>query len=133
MPLEEEVGINSFALTAVPLYIENPYHFQRKSMLRRLVSIWLMVSILGYGLALAGDFHGKPLAGNAVTHDHPGDPAPAADNDCGHCSHGLQHLLGLESRFDFPVPQFKAPLYGDAPVLFTTPPLRLIQRPPISA
>ncbi len=65
-------------------------------MLRRLLVCWLLISIQGYGLALAADLHGQShdqTAACAVTHQGDAGAAHASDGD--HCNHGLFHLLGL--------------------------------------
>ncbi|WP_456380182.1 hypothetical protein [Thiolapillus sp.] len=73
-------------------------------MLGRVLKIWLIVSILGYGMALAADVHGELAADDmhlsVDNTDAPGDPAD--DSDCNHCAHGTSHLLGLNCSSDIP-------------------------------
>ncbi len=68
-------------------------------MLRRILITWLVVSILGYGMAVAADVHSE-LATDQ-THaigDHTTNPSDTDDaSDCDHCCHGVIHLLGLHS------------------------------------
>lgn len=67
-------------------------------MIRRLIITWLVISILGYGMATAADVHyGESPADQVValenSADLPNDPhiLPAHDQ----CGHGYSHLLGL--------------------------------------
>lgn len=66
-------------------------------MIRRLIITWLVMSILGYGMAFAADMHfGESPVDLVVlddTSNTPGDPHDLSTND--HCSHGSFHLLGL--------------------------------------
>ncbi len=77
-------------------YIERNIRNHRLSMLRRLLLVWLVTSILGYGMALAYDLHGQPGDTAAVTTGHlpPADDDHHSD-DGDHCCHGAVHLLGL--------------------------------------
>ncbi len=67
-------------------------------MIHRLIITWLVISILGYGMAIAADVHyGETQADQVVALDDagnlPDDPhgLPAHDQ----CGHGSFHLLGL--------------------------------------
>jgi len=68
-------------------------------MLRRLLITWIIVSILGYGMAVVADVHFESAIDR--THaigDHTPDPidldgSPSCDHGC----HGVIHLLGLKS------------------------------------
>ncbi|WP_456416701.1 hypothetical protein [Thiolapillus sp.] len=75
-------------------------------MLSRALKIWLIVSILGYGMALAADVHGELTADgvhlSANSADHPLSGDSADDSDCNHCAHGSSHLLGLNSTSGIP-------------------------------
>lgn len=66
-------------------------------MLRRFLITWLVVSILGYGMALAADVRDEMATDQThVVSDqgtNPGDTDHA--NNCDHCCHGVSHLLGL--------------------------------------
>lgn len=67
-------------------------------MLARLLKIWLIVSILGYGMALAADVHGELTVDNdlQLSSGDTGSPDSSADDTgCHHCAHGVSHLLGL--------------------------------------
>jgi len=74
------------------------------SMLSHLLKIWLIVSILGYGMALAADVHGKQTVDgahlSAVSPDNPADSG--GDSGCNHCAHGISHLLGLNCNNSMP-------------------------------
>ncbi len=107
-------------------------------MFRRLIITWLVVSILGYGMALAADLH----AGLATDPVHAsGDHATSSDahaNDaddagcCDHCCHGVAHLLGLKrcDTFDLSAERGVFPLSPTvSPVSFSPPSLL---RPPIT-
>jgi len=69
-------------------------------MLRRLLSLLLILSIFGYGLALAVDLHGNspedPVAAMHPLADSASHQQGMDDGD--HCSHGAVHLLGMERR-----------------------------------
>ncbi len=70
------------------------------SMFARFLKIWLIVSILGYGIALASEVHNEPVDNKVVqlSADHPQSDTVndvTDDSDCNHCGHGTSHLLGL--------------------------------------
>ena len=68
-----------------------------------------MLTILGYGVALAADVHSEQVSGLAHDMDKHTDGDYLMNHDNGedavhdHCSHGISHLLGLntDSVFDF--------------------------------
>jgi hypothetical protein len=72
-------------------------------MFRRFIATWLMLSILGYGMAVTADVQHETAA-QSGTHSHlladadaPTDhPDQTADSD--HCCHGVVHLLGLSQE-----------------------------------
>ncbi|WP_041067143.1 hypothetical protein [Thiolapillus brandeum] len=109
------------------------YYFAGALMPYRLINIWLIISILGYSLVLAADIHGELLLQDnpgyveKISHDK------AADTDCGHCSHGTLHILGLENAFVFYLAQLNSPLRDDHQISFIPPIPQVIHRPPISA
>lgn len=106
-------------------------------MFRRFVATWLMLSILGYGMAVAAGVHHESTHKDGHSHALP-DPDPQqsaldqqADSD--HCCHGIAHLIGLSSEtltlstshLQSPVLRYTEPLHS----LSLTPSFR----PPISA
>lgn len=101
-------------------------------MFRRILVTWLIVSILGYGVALAADVHGEQRGESGYS---AADPAPAqdqhADSDCGHCSHGVTHLLGLASGLTAAPVILNHRFQADYLVSHLSPPLRRHLRPPI--
>ncbi len=104
-------------------------------MLRRLLITWLVVSILGYGMAVVADVHNE-LATDQ-THaigDHATNPGDTDDaSGCDHCCHGVIHLLGLNSAETFNLAADRSILlipYSVSLISFS-PPLPL--RPPIAA
>lgn len=101
-------------------------------MLRHLIILWLIVSIPGYGLALAADVHDELLPKDTAGYEQPtSDGSTPTDNDCGHCSHGIQHLLGLQNHFSlYTLPTVEL-LQGCLPAHFTAPIPQAIHRPPI--
>ncbi len=103
-------------------------------MLRRFIITWLIVSILGYGMALAADVHGELLSddGYSTLDNVPGQDQHG-DSDCGHCSHGTIHMLGLENSFTTPVIPLGNLLQCDYRAEMQAPPLQLPLRPPIFA
>ena len=65
-------------------------------MVRHLIITWLVISILGYGMAIAADVHDEEtqvMTVGDVTHLHD-DPhtLPAHDQ----CGHGSFHLLAIQ-------------------------------------
>ena len=103
-------------------------------MLRRLLVSWLIVSILGYGMALAADVHGELQDEASYSSlDSTADQDPHGDSGCGHCSHGATHLLGLEATFSRSFAQLSDSLQCDHRADPTDPLLRLPLRPPIQA
>ncbi len=101
-------------------------------MLRRLLVTCLIVSILGYGMALAADVHGELDADDRVAAlDTGADQDPHSDSGCGHCSHGIIHLLGLEASFVGLIAPRTEVLQCDHRSLLVSPSLRNLLRPPI--
>ncbi len=99
-------------------------------MLRRLLVIWLVISILGYGVALAADVHGEQQHqyGYAATDD--GGHASHAGVDCGHCAHGTAHLTGLHFAFDLQTVEAGRPARSDyRPALLSPPPQETLKPP----
>ena len=68
-------------------------------MLRGLIISWLILSILGTGMAVAIDFHDESLPEQAqLLNDHSGlSDQSESDALHDHCSHASFHLLGLNS------------------------------------
>ena len=80
---------------------------------RRLLALWVLVSLLGYGSAWAMDLHEalSPMQASGQFADVttavlPADRqhAPERAPDCDHCCHGLSHLLGLSVSLSCVVP-----------------------------
>ncbi len=67
--------------------------------LRRVLITWLIVSILGNGMAVAADVHNELASDQTHTlDDHAANPGDTDNyDDCDHCCHGVTHLLGLNS------------------------------------
>ena len=79
-------------------------------MLARLLKIWLIVSIFGYGLVLAADLHGELTLDHVVQlsdHDSSMDNT-TDDGGCHHCAHGISHLLGLSYLGGISVPDARS-------------------------
>lgn len=104
-------------------------------MLRRLLITWLIVSILGYGMALAADVHNKQSTDHTheIGHNtaHPADVDDASDSD--HCCHGVIHLLGLNQAEAIKLSADHAVLWTPYPVSSVSSPPASLFRPPISA
>ncbi len=78
-------------------------------MLRRLLTIWLIISTLGYGSAMATDLHEDETdeSSQAYQFEHnsqDNDDTLADDNpdpglqtrlSCDHCCHGAAHVVGI--------------------------------------
>ncbi|MEW8050738.1 MAG: hypothetical protein AB2810_05325 [Candidatus Thiodiazotropha endolucinida] len=106
-------------------------------MLRRLIILWLILSIHGYGMAVAADAHHEILAESGMHNHALSDLAGHPDNsdhpvDSDHCCHGIIHILGLIESITVPhleLAALPALLHSDEVVSLTLTP-RL--RPPIS-
>ncbi|RRS31784.1 MAG: hypothetical protein OI74_12935 [Gammaproteobacteria bacterium (ex Lamellibrachia satsuma)] len=104
-------------------------------MLRRLLIAWLIVSILGYGMALAADAHNEQSTGH--THEigdnttHTADADDASDSD--HCCHGGIHLIGLTQAETIKLSAVQGILRTPYPVSRVSSPPAFLFRPPISA
>ncbi len=101
-------------------------------MLRRLLLIWLVTSILGYGMALAYDAHETQVNDSVAASDLVSSAIDADHCDDGdHCCHGVVHLLGLGYRpalglnFDNAAPAVAegANLHSLAPMALFRPPI----------
>jgi hypothetical protein len=85
----------------------------RYPVMRRLLALWLLVSLLGYSSAWAvdmhesdGDRHEMAVSSPAdaglyidTTTDPAGDPTGdhAVDSCCSHCCHGMSHLVAISA------------------------------------
>jgi len=82
-------------------------------MLRRIIAIWLIMSILGYGTVLAADVHveiGQAEHPAQILSDEdsqPGAMDQQAHSD--HCCHGIAHLLGFASQITISVVTASSP------------------------
>lgn len=84
-------------------------------MFRRLVAIWLMLSILGYGMAVTADVHNESVQSHdhvlLLTDTHTDSDPVGQEIDCDHCCHGLAHMLGLVSEAEeLPVTGISLPI-----------------------
>ncbi|MEW7986195.1 MAG: hypothetical protein AB2805_02325 [Candidatus Thiodiazotropha sp.] len=82
-------------------------------MLRRLIILWLILSIHGYGIAVAADTHHEILAESGMNNHalaglagHPDNPDHPVDSD--HCCHGVIHILGLIESITVPTLELAA-------------------------
>ncbi len=101
-------------------------------MLRRLLIAWLIVSILGYGMALAADAHNKQSTDH--THEIGDNTTHTADaDDSDHCCHGGIHLLGLTQAETIKLSADQGILRTPYPVSRVSSPPASLFRPPISA
>ena len=105
-------------------------------MIQKILISWLIITILGYGLALSIDVHNVKVPDVAVGIDihNIGDHSDHQDSDTAknhnHCSHGSSHLLGLnfDSLFNLPIDK-SIYLARHSISLVTSPSSRLL-RPP---
>ena len=69
------------------------------SVIKRIISLYLLISVLGYGFAVASDFHNQVIDTGEHSHlisdDAEHDDEHSSFNDPDHCCHGVSHLLGL--------------------------------------
>ena len=100
----------------------------------RFLIFWLILSILGYGMAMAADLH-DGLHGD--DHQQSADHQAAQNTDheagCDHCCHGLMHLLGLPKSEAFELISCDARVQTSYLVKSTRSPPSPLFRPPISA
>ncbi len=105
-------------------------------MRRRLLLIWLIVSVLGYGIALAADLHGLGGAHAGATlqldNAHGDDPDGGSATDYDHCCHGAAHLLGLGHSLGATPTLQGPPPRIEARVALACPPPSSPYRPPIT-
>ena len=102
-------------------------------MFRRFLITWLVLSILGYGMAMAADVHNELSTNQThVISDHAAN-FTHADNadDCDHCCHGIFHLLGLVNAKKFGFTAYSFTLLSPYSITITTPPNTTPFRPPI--
>ena len=103
-------------------------------MLRRFLSIWLAVSILGYGMAMAAGVHAESAPDSSHFSADESDISSDQHNgtDCDHCCHGIIHLLGLIDTSTFvvsigrsvlPIPYSRS-LYSFLPKSPLRPPIK---------
>ncbi len=93
------------------------------SVMRRLVALWLLVSLLGYGSVWAVDLHESDADSQAISVSMVADTNADIDADtgttdehavdtcCTHCCHGLSHLIAISTAHghDFsPRPETKS-------------------------
>ena len=64
---------------------------------RRLLTILVVLSMLGYGSAWAFDTHAFNLAGDTAIGAHDQAGAALDETGCDHCCHASAHLVGLVS------------------------------------
>ena len=113
----------------------HPYLFDYQLlMLRRLLITWLIVSILGYGMALAADVHNEPATNQTYTvDDHAENPSDTDHaNSCDHCCHGVSHLLGLSCANPISLAADRSLLRTPYAVSLISFPPPSILRPPIT-
>lgn len=99
-------------------------------MLRKFLTIWLIVSTLGYGTAWAMDTHWNNTSQPAAVHD--GGMSGHDDSTNGpfsdHCCHGIIHLLGmLPTTYIIPLSvntQLETPLTSSHHPWAAAPPLQ---------
>lgn len=66
---------------------------------RFLLILWLIGSLLGYGVAAAAELHGGcAVDGAHGLADVPQHPADDISHDGDHCAHGVFHLVGLTAE-----------------------------------
>ena len=117
--------------------------------MRRLLALWLLVSLLGYGSLLAMDLHGVDFAGDPTGH-HPGPQSAgiaaavvdsvvtdlaadqAVDSACDHCCHGISHLIGLSGADILIAYSLDARAAGSRSVALISRTLSPDLRPPIA-
>jgi hypothetical protein len=74
-------------------------------MLRRLLTIFVVLSVLGYGTTQAFDAHALDFADQTEIGSHDHSKAGLDEACCDHSCHASAHLVGLASS----LPRFPAP------------------------
>ena len=100
-------------------------------MIRRFLSIWLILSIFGYGIAMAAEIH------SSFDQDHEHSIQDHSDNrdhndvdNCDHCCHGGLHLLGLHSNHRINVVENSKLNNASHLVNYVSPDTQRLNRPP---
>ena len=107
-------------------------------MLRRLILIWLISSVFGYGIAVAFDHHDDVPSQQheqmqSTEHSSHGHNDSNDDSTCGHCSHSAAHLLGLPHTVSVAIPDSRSQqLHSNSLFGYSISPPALL-RPPIQA
>ena len=104
-------------------------------MLRSLLIVWLLISNLGYGMALLSDVHGgASLNTDTLSPHHLSHATDHLDteDECDHCCHGLTHLLGLIKTDSLGPTVTQATIATPYSPPFTAPPPKKPFRPPIT-
>ena len=104
-------------------------------MLRHFFIAWLILSILGYGMAMAADVHNDQASDHThAISDHVNSQSDSDDSvGCDHCCHGVIHLLGLNSTETFYLVADRSIVHAPYLVSFTSVSPPSILRPPITA
>ncbi|GEM_PF-2549620 len=109
--------------------------FPRSPLIRRLLAVWISLSILGFGMAVAADAH-PPMADQAPFVGEPSHDGGQADpgagcGDC--CGHAAAHLLGLTAAEAFPPLPFSGVFRARFSPAATAHTPEALLRPPIRA
>lgn len=103
-------------------------------MQRYFLIFWLILSILGYGIAMAADMHaGLHGEDHQLTADHPAPHDADHEAGCDHCCHGFMHLLGLPKSHAFELVSCRVSVQTPYRVKSTSSPPSSLFRPPIAA
>ena len=108
--------------------------------MRRLLTLWLVISLLGYSSVWAMDLHGAASGADQTAQQSldvdSGAMDPQADHaneaDCDHCCHGMSHLIALSADGISAVPKLGNDTHGSVRVLFLSHTLSPDLRPPIA-
>jgi len=106
-----------------------------RTVYRHLLITWLVVSLLGYGIALNADMHHDLDTDQTHTIvDHAANPDNTDDGSSDdHCCHGIAHLLGLSSSRVHSVQTNNSVLLITYSASLISPPPLSLFRPPIHA
>lgn len=108
--------------------------------MRRLLSLWLAISLLAYSSAWAMDLHGSVSGAEQSVQQLSdlanGEPDQQTDvsieTDCDHCCHGASHLLALSPNGLPTLYSQSSDAQHSQPVLFVSRSLSPDLRPPIA-
>jgi len=103
-------------------------------MIRRFFSIWLILSISGYGIAMSAESHSsldQDYEHSIQDHSDKQNHNDSAD-DLDHCGHAGLHLLGLHNNHKINTINNNQIIDASYLVNYTSPDTKRLIRPPVT-